>query len=484
MNSRERVLAIILLGVILLGGGGFFGYQFVYSPWITRTRMLANLKKEEQAKLERLDEIDRDRSKLARWRALSLPADPNLASVEYEKYLNGLLQKHSIINGRNIAPQKQDNSKTAPTTTDKQPIYTRLSFTVHAYATMDSIVGMLHDFYSTGLMQQIKSLKIQRQMTVVTGQRTDELELNMLVEALIVSGTDPRPYLLPNFDRRLLALDMAASPFPHPGMIQWAAFSPGLAPRGLLADPERDYKTIARKNIFLGRTAKTGPIVLDDGTTPQWMAPRFVHLTDITRGTLRMEATVYDVSTNQKVPLKGSSSYASDFPFIRDGESMRVISGFVVKIDDRELVFRADFAASDDAASRDAKMVRLNKAEREALVTDSTISLADADVVIRVRREYWDWLVKQQVIKMSAGGSDKFMVYLERDQDKPAEDPEQSQSVKILQGKVLYQDNTYAYVRPEERYYRLHIGESLEDALKKPIEGDELKKLKKELADN
>ena len=38
MNSRERALAVLLICVIILGGGGFFGYQFVYVPWNTRNK--------------------------------------------------------------------------------------------------------------------------------------------------------------------------------------------------------------------------------------------------------------------------------------------------------------------------------------------------------------------------------------------------------------------------------------------------------------
>ncbi|HKI36087.1 MAG TPA: hypothetical protein VKA46_29795 [Gemmataceae bacterium] len=483
MNPRERALAIFLIGVIILGGGGFFGYQFVYVPWTTRTRELARLQKEEQAKTDRLDEIERERGELARWRMLSLPGDPDLARFEYEKYLDALLTRHKIVTGRAITPQTKDNSKAAPTTANKEPIYTRLTFTVHAYATMDNIVAMLKDFYSTGLMHQIKSLAIQRQLTATRDSLPDELELRMTVEALIVNGTDKRPYLLPNFDRGLMALDLATSFFPHPPTVVWASLSPGLSSPGLLADPQRNYEAVARKNIFLGRAPKESRFT-DDGTSPQWMAPRFVHLTDITRGTLRMEAGVYDVSTNQQVKLKGSSSYASDFPFVRDGKGTRVVSGFVVKIDDREVTYRADFAVSEDLSSREANIVRLSKADREKLVADGIISIADADAVVRVDRDYWDMLVREVVVRMSVSAPGTFFVQLERDLDKPAADMEQSFSVEVLRGKVLYQDSGYVYVRPEERYYKLHLGESLEDSLKKALTPEEVKKLKQELAGN
>ena len=75
----------------------------------------------------------------------------------------------------------------------------------------------------------------------------------MTIEALIVTGADKRSYLLPNFDRRLLALDVAPGVFPHGPLVLWTSVSPGLLSPGELAEPTRDYAAIARKNIFLGR---------------------------------------------------------------------------------------------------------------------------------------------------------------------------------------------------------------------------------------
>ena len=283
MNPREQALAILLICVIILGGGGFFGYQFVYVPYSTRTSKIAEKKRDIAKQLARLDEIDKGRPNLARWTALSLPADPDVARRKYEKYLNLLFSRHNITNQRNIQPMKVD-LKSSPTTINKEPIYIRLPFTVQAYATEANLVAMLAEFYNTGLMHEIKHLIITRQATLAPGTRADELEVRMTVEALIVTGADRRPYLLPNIDRRLLAVDMAAGLQHGPigmGLLTWAIGPSRRLGTGLLAEPPRNYEAVATKNIFHGRAPKAEARPDAEGT-PEWMAARYVHLNEIT----------------------------------------------------------------------------------------------------------------------------------------------------------------------------------------------------------
>src|SRR5581483_11302870 len=102
MTSRERALAVLLVIVIVFGGGGFFGYQFVYTPWNARKLTLARLQKEEKDKIDRRAELEKQRTRLARWTSLSLPADQETARLEYERYLTQLLNRYKITNGREI----------------------------------------------------------------------------------------------------------------------------------------------------------------------------------------------------------------------------------------------------------------------------------------------------------------------------------------------------------------------------------------------
>src|SRR5262249_22830075 len=143
-----------------------------------------------------------------------------------------------------------------------------------ADATMPSLVGVLEEFYKTGLLHEVKSLSVQRQLTNTDPTRANELTVHMTIEALIVTGADKRSYVLPNIDRRLLAAALAAA-LQHGrtglGMVLWAAGPSGPAGPGLLAnrhsaatpsgeamadmffDTPRNYDAIAYKNVFLGR---------------------------------------------------------------------------------------------------------------------------------------------------------------------------------------------------------------------------------------
>src|SRR5690242_2137323 len=128
MNPRERVLAVLLVCFIILGGGGAFGYYFGYLPYKKKTAELARLASEASTKDARLAAINEHRAKLERWKSISLPGEPDVARGEYEKYLNDLVSKNGIAPGRyQITPGRLDKQN-VPTTSNKEPIYTRLTY--------------------------------------------------------------------------------------------------------------------------------------------------------------------------------------------------------------------------------------------------------------------------------------------------------------------------------------------------------------------
>ncbi|HEX5269477.1 MAG TPA: hypothetical protein VFW33_03270, partial [Gemmataceae bacterium] len=220
-------MAVFLIVLIVFAGGGFFGYQFVYVPWNARKKQLAELQSMEQSKLLRRAELEKQRSRLARFTSLSLPGDQETARLEYERYLTQLFNRYTITNGRSITPQPVDTKSSPTIGPNKEPIYTKLSFRVKTYATMANLMAFMDDFYRTGLMHEIRNVSIQRQGTTKPDARPDELDVTMTIEALIVAGADKRPYLLPNFDRKLLTLDVAATPFARSPTLLWAWASPG-----------------------------------------------------------------------------------------------------------------------------------------------------------------------------------------------------------------------------------------------------------------
>jgi hypothetical protein len=467
------VLAVLLIVIVVFGGGGFFGYQFAYVPWNARKKALDNLKKDEEAKLARRTELEKQRTKLARWTSLSLPGDQETARLEYERYLTQLLNRYKITNGREITPQNVD-AKNAPVIgQNKDPIYTKLIFRVKAYATMANLMAMLDEFYRTGLMHQVRSISLQRQLAVSPQAKADELDMRLTIEALIVTGADKRPYLLPNIDRRLLGVDVAPAMFPHGPQVLWASLSPGVLSPGLVADTPRDYSAVAKRNIFLGRPPRVRE-EKDDGT-PMWMAPRFVYLDDITQSPLRMQAMLYDRLHNVNFKLRESGVYTT-FPIVRDGQAEHFLDGHVVRIDDRKLYYYAELAVHD--GGRTPTAARPEKSELDKLVAAKVVSADDAKRVVRYDEDYWDALLRTKVLKVGIDRN-RFSVDLDRDSDSPAEDEESGNPVEVVRGKVVRREEGYLYVLPEERYYEMRLGESIDDSLKrKPLPPDKVKGLK------
>jgi hypothetical protein len=469
------VLAVLLICVVVLGGGGFFGFRFAYVPWVTRKKALDSLKKEEEAKVARRADLEKQRTRLARWTSLSLPGDQETARLEYERYLTQLLNRYKIVNGREITPQNVD-AKGAPVIgPNKDPIYTKLTFRVKAYATMPNLMAMMDEFYRTGLMHQIRNISLQRQLAVSPQAKADELDVRMVIEAMIINKADNRPYLLPNIDRRLLGVDVAPAVFPHGPQVLWASLSPGVLPTGLLADTPRDYAAIAKKNVFLGRPPREPRDQREDGT-PMWMAPRFVFLDDITQSPLRMQAVLYDRLHNVNFKLRESGVYTT-FPIVRDGQAEHFLDGHVVRIDDRKLFYHTELNVPE-TVGRTPPAARPEKSELEKLVSQKVVSADDAKRVVRYEEDYWEALQRTKVIKVGID-KNRFTVDLDRDSDSPAEDEESGNPVEVTRGKVIHRDDGYVYVLPDERYYELRLGESIDDSLKrKPLPADKVKSLK------
>src|SRR5262249_51936742 len=153
------------------------------------------------------------------------------------------------------------------------------------------------------------------------------------------------------------------------------------------------------------------------------------------------------VSINRVKTLKESNSSPDTFTFVRDGQAISVVDGAVVKLDNRELTFRAEMHVGEEVAGLGltAHITRLSKADKEAMLADGTLKTEDADGVLRVDRPYWEMLLRTLIVRPR--GADGFRVQLERDQDRPVESDEPSfSSIEVLRGKIVAQDSRYLYI--------------------------------------
>jgi hypothetical protein len=167
MNPRERRMAILLGAFIVLGGGGFFLYQFLYVPWQQQEARKKNLEDEIFKKKLDLIALTKELPKLATWRLESLPSDPVLAKREYYIYLLDLLNR-ARWTIKSFSPGLVE-VKQGPLMPDKKAIYTSLIYAVEAQATEAQIVDFLQQFAKTPLMHKVKSLVVDQPPPRVAG---------------------------------------------------------------------------------------------------------------------------------------------------------------------------------------------------------------------------------------------------------------------------------------------------------------------------
>src|SRR5262245_51854239 len=231
MNPRERILTIILITFILIASVGGLGYVLYFKPLQERDARLAGLRKSVNDRKEEIQQIQRDLPKLEVWKQLSLPADPDLALREYERFLSELLRESGFEPGKyTIKPQRLSDVKTSAAAQAKGPPYTRLTCQVQSPVALGSLVKFLERFYHTSLLHQVRGLTIKR----VTGSSTSgELTVDMTIEALLLGNPESRG---------------RPAAYAVTGMGVWAARYGKVAVPGGLADPPRDYAAISGQN--------------------------------------------------------------------------------------------------------------------------------------------------------------------------------------------------------------------------------------------
>src|SRR5262249_55055321 len=154
MNPRERILAMVVVGVVLLCGGVFLFNQMFLGPLKARDKNISTLQEEIDKKRTQVAKAVAGQAKLTRGRQTSLPRDVYLAQRKYEEYLSELLFKSGFARDKTKVITQNADSRTSPQLTGKKPVYTVLPFLVEATGTEENLVKMLEGFYRTGLFHK------------------------------------------------------------------------------------------------------------------------------------------------------------------------------------------------------------------------------------------------------------------------------------------------------------------------------------------
>jgi hypothetical protein len=335
MSPRERLMALAVLVVVVMGGGAFLFHLLFLQPLDDRAATIAALETEVQTKQKRIHDVESDMPRLERARLLSLPSDVDLARREYEGYLTELTRECEFQEGSVIVSAQPADGKNTPQITGK-PIYTRLPFTITGRAKLASLTKFLERFYRTSLLHEIKSLTVMRPLTAGPQQAQGELDINLAAEALIVAGVPKRARLLPEVDSRLAFLDTLAGLAQAPvgfGLAGYLLGPTGPLGPGVLAEPARKYGAIASRDIFFGQPPAQAPVDTVDVT-------RFWYLTDISDNDRRAEAWLYDRYGPKKTRLRAEAGF--DSFWIRDEQGEPKLRGTVIKMSRRDIVFKAN----------------------------------------------------------------------------------------------------------------------------------------------
>jgi hypothetical protein len=294
MTSRERVLVIVFLtAVTVLGGGGMFHLFFLKPYNALRTRLQVAQKEIDAKKAEIKSEEDEIRHaekldpRLTRWDTYSLPDTTNRETeklqrhvsderVKYESYLFELL-KESGFQGISTASKEAD-ARSVPQYANKLPVYTRLTYTVEAKASFNSVVKMFKTFYGAEKLHQVREFKIRKPLLqnvnrgpapvgpivrAADGQNGPDrglLDVTMTVEALIVTGAKPREARKPEDKPRPAApqrpgrRDADPLDFDAEEAEEQVTTPVNTATVSILA-PHRHYEDMLERNIYTGRGA-------------------------------------------------------------------------------------------------------------------------------------------------------------------------------------------------------------------------------------
>lgn len=219
MNSRERLLSIVLGGFILVGVVGLFAYLLVLSPLEEKAAAIGQLEAKVAEKTEHKDKIDAGNRRLAVIRRSSLPPEPNTAQREYDFVLTAILGNAGVPASARTVNVKMSTDKTTvplvnPGAPSKEKRYAYQKVVADITMTrvrLDSLTRFLTAYQRLGLLHHITKITVKGAEaeggggSIIRGGRgggggggdRNDLTVSLTSEAIILDGVDPRESIIP-----------------------------------------------------------------------------------------------------------------------------------------------------------------------------------------------------------------------------------------------------------------------------------------------
>ena len=193
LQKREKVLAAVV-GALLLVVAGRMGFRILYSPLSMRQAEVEALQQRIAERQSKVEAAMAAQARLAEYRKRSLPSDPQAARSLYQNWLLELTDRLKL-KGRKV--ESSDGRVV-------KGIYHNLPFTVRGEGGLDQLVQFLYEFYSAGHLHRIRRLSIKPQ------EKSSDLELTIVIEALALADADRRDKLTALPGNRLAHSDLNA----------------------------------------------------------------------------------------------------------------------------------------------------------------------------------------------------------------------------------------------------------------------------------
>jgi len=206
MNARERTLAVVLIGLIVLAAAGAAAWLFVLVPLGEKSQAADKIGADVDKLRAELTAARKEAPRLAETKKRSLPADAAVAKREYAEMLSRVLQKANVAPGFRVTEKTPDTAGTplmpGP---GKKAAYQKVAYELSfERADMWNVKDVLEGYYRLNVLQQITHLDIKVDTTPnqaggkakVAGDRHD-LVVKIGTEAIILDGAENRRTLLP-----------------------------------------------------------------------------------------------------------------------------------------------------------------------------------------------------------------------------------------------------------------------------------------------
>jgi hypothetical protein len=174
MKYRKTILSAVLIAMALFYAGDWLLRNQFEGPLESRHRRTARLQDDIRSRQRDLEKARKAGKALDRFKAQSLPSNPEVARSLYQGWLLELVGQVGLTN------PKVDSSEPL----NRKGMYHQLSFSLRGRGTLKQLTHFLFEFYRADHLHQISSL------SATPLQGTDELDLSVNIEALALAQAD------------------------------------------------------------------------------------------------------------------------------------------------------------------------------------------------------------------------------------------------------------------------------------------------------